>query len=130
MGEKKSRTVTKERGYFERTKIRYGKKRKQKTEYVDTSKKKVVLAKVGDLEFYVYPYDYPDTVFAGIYPMSTKLDKGDVNKFLGVLNKLRWYFNNEWENEPTRSKGANYRRRAIEQAYNLGLNDLKKRKKS
>lgn len=129
MSEKKSRTITKERGYFTRTKIRIGKKRRQKTEYIDTSKKKVVLAKIGDLEFYTYPFDYPDTVFAGIFPMSTQLSKADVRTLFGVCNKLRWYFNNEWENEPGRSKGANALRRAIEQAYDSGWKQAKKLRK-
>lgn len=116
-------TKTTESGAFIRTTIRKGKKRRQKTKRIKKSDKKVVLGYIGEFEVYVYPYDFPDTVFVGKFPISTQLESGDERKLTGVTNKIRAYFRGDYFSEPKRSKGANARRRTIQRAYNQGLKE-------
>ncbi|GAG81481.1 unnamed protein product, partial [marine sediment metagenome] len=56
----KSVTRTTEYGIFIRKKIRKNGKRKQKTTKIKRNPEKVKLGKVGDIEFYAYPFQYPD----------------------------------------------------------------------
>lgn len=127
-GKKPSVTRTSEYGYFIRRKVRRGRKQRQKTEYLKKSSKKVIIDRIGDLEIYVYPKDFPDKVFLGIYPMSTMIDSRDYNRLFGILNRIRWYFNDDWVSDRKRGKEANSLRQRIVNSYNLSIAELKKAK--
>jgi len=129
-GKKLSVTRETERGYFIRTKVRHGKKRHQKTIKLKPSHKKVIIDQIADLQIYVYPKDYPDKVFLGIYPMSTMIGEEDYKRLFGILNKIRWYFDDQWVKHPKREKGAKFLRRRIVNSYNLSVSELKKPKTS
>jgi hypothetical protein len=92
--------------------------------------KKVVLGHFGDFEVYVYPFDYPDKVFVGKFPISTMFDSTNVKQTLGVYNQMRWFLSGEAFKEPNWRKGSNSRRRAIVSAYNLALSELRSKEKA
>jgi hypothetical protein len=121
---------TVESGAFVRTIWKKGKETHQKTIKTKPSDKKVVLGKIGDFEVYVYPYDYPDKIFIGRFPISTIIDSTNVNSILGAYNKTKWFLKNNAFNKPTNRKGANMRRRQVQTAYNNGLNDKTKPNKA
>lgn len=120
---RKPQTITRttEYGYFIRKKLRKGKIRRQKTVKLPAKGKKVVLAKLNDIEIYVYPYDYPDKVFFGIYPLSTMIGEDDLSKLFGIYNKIRWYLKEEWTKKGDSRSKAKYPRQRIVNAYNAGL---------
>ena len=124
-----STTITREYGYFSRIKTRKGKKRRQSTEYRKTRGEKVLLAKLGDLELYVYPKDYPDRVFLGIFPMSTCISEEQLGLLFNIYNKSKWYLKEDWTRKDTWRKGANSLRRRIQRSYARGLERQKKRRK-
>ena len=126
---KETITKTTESGAFIRTKIRYGNKTKTETLRIKPNQKKVVLGHVGEFEVYVYPFDFPDKVFLGKFPVSTALNSTDVKNILGVYNQMRWFLAGNAFIEPNSRKGANSRRRAIVSAYDCALNELKGKKK-
>jgi hypothetical protein len=121
-------TRTTESGAFIRTTIRKGKKRHQDTKRIKKNDKKVILGNVGDFEVYVYPYDFPDTVFIGTFPVSTQISTENVNQLIGAYNRAKAYLEGNYFNKPNWRKATNSRRRAIKKAYNMGLNDSKKPK--
>jgi len=123
-----STTITTESGAFIRKTIRKGTKRRQKTIRITKNQKKVVLGFIGEFEVYVYPYDYPDTVFIGKFPISTKITSGHENGLLSVAQTVRHYLRGDYFNEPNWRKGSNSRKRAIRKAYNTGLDEVKKAK--
>lgn len=125
---KPTMTITREYGYFQRIKTRRGTKKRQKTIKVQSNPEKVVIDRIGDLEIYVYPYSYPDKIFIGIYPMNTTLEREDFNRLFGIMNKIRWYLEEEWTRNPKNQKGSKYLRQRIVQAYNFGLSKLKETK--
>lgn len=127
---RKQETITRttEHGIFIRRKIRKGKKRKQKTITMTKNDKKVILGYIGDFELYVYPYDYPDKVFFGAFPISTCIEQSNLGQLFSAYNKARTYLNGEYFSKPNWRKGANSRRRAVQRAYNRGLESVKKRK--
>lgn len=88
----------------------------------------MVLGKLNDIEIYVYPYEYPDKVFLGIYPLSTVIGIEDLPKILGLYNKIRWYLQEDWLRKPKTEKGAKYPRERIVRAYNTGLDERKEAK--
>lgn len=92
--------------------------------------KKVVLANLGEFEFYCYPFDYPDKVFLGKFPISTTLCMNDVKQMMGISATLRWFIEGKAFIEPNWRKGVNARRRAIQKAYDLALNELISKKKA
>lgn len=122
-------TITTESGAFIRKTWRHGKKRRQETTRVKPNYKKVVLGHIGEFEVYVYPFDYPDKVFIGKFPVSTYINIGEVKSLFGLTSTMKWYLNGEAFNEPQRSKAANARRRTILSAYNLALSELRNSKK-
>lgn len=89
---------------------------------------KVVLGNIGDFEVYVYPYDYPDKIFVGKFPVSTMITSTNVNQVLGVYNQMKWFLSNAPYSKASWRKGANSRRQQIQQAYNLGLKSKTKPK--
>ena len=121
-------TTTTESGAFIRTVTRKGKRRKQKTIRIKKNDKKVTLGYIGEFEVYIYPYNYPDTVFVGTFPISTILDSGNINQLLGVYNKIKSYLAGYYFNKPNTRKGANSRRRKIKMAYNTGLLEERSKK--
>jgi len=121
-------TRTTESGAFIRVTIRKGKKRRQKTERMHKNDKKVILGMIGDFEAYVYPYQYPETVFVGKFPMSTKIDKGSEREVLATAQKIRHYLEGTYFSKENWRKGSNSRKRAIRKAYNLGLGEVTKPK--
>jgi len=125
-----STTRTTETGAFIRVVVRKGTRRRQQTLRIKKNQKKVVLGFIGEFEVYVYPYDYPDTVFIGEFPVSTIIDSTNANMLLGVYNKIRSYLRGNYFSEPKRGKGANARRRTIKQAYNLGLKEERGKKQA
>lgn len=126
-----SRTKTEEWGRFKRTTERRGKKRKQKTERVKKNPKKVRLCQIRDLELYVLPYEYPDTVFIGKYPkFSMALDKYDIPRLFVFVNKMRWFLNGEWQKKVLFTKQSKKDSALCKKAYSSGLDELKKRSPS
>jgi hypothetical protein len=121
-----------EMGKFFRVKYYKDGKTKQKTVKTVGNPLKVTLGKIGDLEFYVYPYDYPETVFLGIYPISVELDEKDYRKLFGILNRVRWFLRGEWQKTPKKASFGmfmgNTPRQSIVRAYNLGLNEKRRTK--
>lgn len=90
---------------------------------------KVTLVRLHNVELYVYPYDFPDVVFLGSYPHFTlEINKEDIKKFLIMYNRARWYFENHWQKNASKTKRAKRTSADISKAYNLGLNKLKKKK--
>lgn len=118
-----SMTKTTESGAFIRTTIRHNNKRKTKTERFKKNDKKVVLGFIGDFEVYAYPYDFPDRVFIGKFPVSTQLENANINTLFSVFNRARAFLNGDYFNKPNSRKAANSRRQQVQTAYNLGLND-------
>ena len=123
-----SRTKTVESGAFIRTTYRVGKKRKQETKRFQKNQKKVILGRIGDFEIYCYPYEYPDTVFIGQFPVSTQIDSASVTQLISGYNKAKSYLDGNYFKKPNWRKGANSRRRDIKKAYNLGLDDQRSKK--
>lgn len=131
---KVSETIIEETGVFKRTLWRKGKQKRQRTERKKKNPAKVVLAKIGDLDLYVYPYDFPDKVFLGSYPNFTmSLDKADVKKLFKIYNISKWYLDQEGFTKPKGDRksrrGADARRRSIQKAYSYGLNKIKELQK-
>lgn len=121
-------TKTVESGAFIRTKYRKGNKTKTETKKFTKNKKKVVLGYVGEFECYVYPFEYPDTVFLGKYPVSIQLDSANVNQLFIVYNRAKWFLEGNAFIEDGYRKAPNIRRRHIQSAYNQGLSELRKEK--
>jgi hypothetical protein len=120
----KTPSVTKrvESGTFTRTIIRRDNKKTVKTTYVKPNPAKVVLGHIGEMEVYVYPYDFPSRVFIGKFPNSTSLEKSDVNALIGFSNQLRWFLDGEPYTRHRMGKAADARRRAILSAYKYAQN--------
>lgn len=114
-------TKTVESGAFIRTTYRRGNKRKTKTQKMTKNQKKVVLGHIGDFEVYVYPYDYPDSVFLGNFPVSTQIDLSSINQFIRCYNLAKSYLKGTYFERNSHRKEANSRRQAIQSAYNRGL---------
>lgn len=119
-----SKTV--ESGAFIRTTYRKGNKRQTKTEKFQKNQKKVILGMIGDFEVYIYPFDYPDTVFIGKFPVSTKLDSFHVKDLLIAFNRARWFLEGNWQNEAQTTKASKIARQQIQRAYNLALKDQRR----
>ena len=124
-----STTRTTESGAFIRTVIRKGNKRKQETKRIKKNDKKVILGHIGEFEVYVYPYDFPDTVFIGCFPLSTKINVSNLSELRRACNLIKAYLDGIYFKNDGWRKSTNSRRRAIQTAYNLGLKDVKKPKK-
>lgn len=92
------------------------------------NQKKVVLGHIGDFEVYVYPYDFPDTVFIGKFPVSTKIDGNCINQLISAYNKARNFLSGNYFSGDGSRKGANMRRRSIKRAYNHGVNEQRSKK--
>lgn len=123
-----SRTKTEEHGQFKRTFYRKGKRKRQKTERLKKNPKKVTLCHIRDLEVYVIPYDYPNTVFIGKYPhFSMALDRYDIPRLFVFINKMRWFLDGYWQKGADFTKEAKTAPALLKKAYNLGLDELKKK---
>jgi len=118
-------TKTVETGAFYRTVIRKGKKRKQKTIRLTKNEKKVTLGYIGDFEVYIYPYDYPDTVFIGKFPVSTKIEGTDWRKLYRIARKVKWYLTGEAWKTKHYTKASKKAYTQLIKAYNSGLKSLK-----
>lgn len=80
-------------GYYEQKIIIIeGEKREQLTRY-PKSLDKVSFGFVGNMEYFSYPYKFPDKVFASVHGSSTILDKYDAVRLMSIMNKIRWYLN-------------------------------------
>lgn len=84
----------------------------------------MILNRIGDLEIYVIPSDFPDKAFIGIYPMSITISESDLHEIIRTYNILKWYFKGQWQRKKTWRKGANSRRSDIVMAYNSGSKRL------
>ena len=129
-----TRTQITEHGVFKRVYTRVGKKKRVETQRLKKNPKKVRLGKIGDLEIYVFPYDYPDRVFLGKYPeFKMSIDMHQLGQWFSMYNVMSWFLSGSWEKEvkkPTRKqKRSNRTRQRILTAYNLGLEELKSKKK-
>ena len=124
-------TIIKEHG-FRRLIIRKGKTKRQKTEIIQKNPMKVTLDKIGDLELYCYPFDYPDTVFIGLGEHSQPLNMYQTRQLFKFYNVSRWFLQGEWTKDldwrgkPKRSMRT---RGELKKAYNLGLERQKETKK-
>jgi hypothetical protein len=130
LSNKISVTKTTESGAFIRTTYREGKKRRQETVRIEKNTKKVVLGHLGEFEVYVYPFDFPDKVFIGKFPVSTYITLSDVKGAMGIINISKWFLEGKAFDKPTWRKAANSRRRAIQTAYDQALNELTSKKKA
>jgi len=125
-----SRTQIEEHGVFKRTYQRKGKQKRQRTERLKKNPKKVVLCQIRDLELYVLPYEYPDTAFLGKYPtFSMAIDRYDLPRVFVFFNKLRWFLNGGWHKKVHSTKEAKKQSVSLEKAYNVGLAELKEKRK-
>jgi len=126
-----SRTQIEEHGIFKRTYQRKGKQKRQRTERLKKNPKKVTLCRVKELEIYVFPYEYPDTVFIGKYPtFSMALDRYDIPRLFVLVNKMRWFLDGKWQKRVNFTKEAQTHSALLQKAYNLGLDELKKKSPS
>lgn len=125
----KTVTITTESGAFYRRTIRKGNKRKTTTKKLTKNEKKVILCRLGDFEVYVYPFEFPDSVFIGKFPVSTTLDAFTYRQLFTAFNRVRWYLENNWQNERFQTKQAKTTRQAIVSAYNRGLLDVSGKRK-
>lgn len=92
----------------------------EKKEQKDSTK--VVLGEIGRLQFYTYPYDYPDKVFVGIYPFSQPLGSiQEANLLFGITNKIRWYLKGTWHQKPKHRKSRSKLKEKCLKAYDKGL---------
>lgn len=123
-----SETTLTESGLFIRKKVRKGTKTRQKTIRLKKNPEKVILGHIAELEVYTYPYDYPDTVFIGRFPMSVMLERGQENSLLSIRNKIKSYFDGAYYSKDGRIKATNSRRHTVQRAYNTGLDKRKKTK--
>lgn len=121
-------TITEERGYFLRKRYRKGKTKRQKTTIIKPNMQKVKLMNINGLELYVYPQDFPDRVFIGIYPLSIELKQRDIRNLLGMYNKSRWFLANEWQKKRKQTKEAKTSRQAIIRGIDYARNHRKKPK--
>lgn len=134
-------SITRERrqGTFETLRVRRGLKKRQRTEKSREHKKnprKVVLCKMGDLEIYVLPFDFPDKVFLGKYPVNVELDEFTFNFLFKAYNRIRWFLRGEWQKEekrihkiPKKQVGLWILREKIKKAYNYALNEERMKEK-
>lgn len=88
----------------------------------------MVLGKLGTLEFYAYPDEFPDRVFYGIYPLSDSIEAHQSEDVLRIYNKIRWYFAEYWKKSGRTTKGAKLARQRIVRAYDSGANKRRKPK--
>ena len=117
-----STTITEESGIFNRKIIRKGKKTTVSTIKVKDNNSKVILGSLGTLQIYVYPYSYPDKVFVGKYPISTVIEKTNVQQLMSSMNIVRWFLGGNWQNNTKCRKNVKKLREKIQNAYN---NELK-----
>ena len=80
-------------GYYEQKIIIIDDKKIQQLTRYPKSFDKVTFGYIGTLEYYTYPFKFPDKVFASVHGDSTVMDKYEVPKMLAVMNKIRWYLN-------------------------------------
>ena len=111
-----------EYGTFTRTISRRGSKRTVKTKTIAPNPAKVVLGHIGEMEVYVYPFDFPNNVFVGKFPNSTCLDRGDASMLHGLANICTWFLDGNAYTKHRMRKGAHARRRAILSAYEYAQN--------
>ena len=124
-----SETIITEQG-FRRIIYRKGKQKTQKTETHKKNPLKVTLAKIGDLEIYVYPFQYPDKIFLGKYPQFTMiLSKYDLGKWFASYNIMKWFLNGYWTKKAQKRKRSQKTSATIQKAYNLGIQNLKEAQK-
>jgi len=124
--QQETETILTETGIFKRIYHRIGKKRQVHTERTKKNPKKVVLARIEDLELYVLPYEFPDKIFLGKYPEFTMmLDKYSIPKLMVFYNKARWYAKKEWQNKLHFTKEAQKGSALLVKAFNMGLKQLK-----
>jgi hypothetical protein len=112
-----------ESGFFSRTTIRKDGKSHTETIKFKPNQKKVILGFLGELEVYVYPFDFPDKVFLGKFPLNTEFDSTNVQTLLGAYNKVKWFLAGQWQKKPKTTIRTQMRRQRISTAYNLGLSD-------
>jgi hypothetical protein len=121
---------TSESGLFLRTIIEENGYRKQKTVKFNKNTEKVFLGSIGELQVYAYPFRFPDCVFIGDFPVSTKIDLSNAKAILGAYNKIKWFLAGEWRNKAKSSIRTGMRRQQIQRAYDCGLDNEKNLKSS
>ena len=84
---------------------------------------------ICEFEVYVYPYDYPDKVFIGKFPVSTQIEADAWREFARVSLRIRSYSENHYFLKDGKRKGRNARACAIQKAYNIGLKEKTKANK-
>lgn len=119
-----------ESGAFVRTLYRKGTKRKQETRRMKKNDEKVVLGMLGDLEVYVYPYNFPSTVFIGKFPISTQITQQNRAEVITAARRIRWFLDGEWNSSSNQHKDSKTRRHTMIKAYNTGLKHQKERENS
>ena len=134
-------TRTYEKGIFERTKIRRGKKTQTHTEIIKRNPKKVVLCRFKNIEFYAYPFDYPKDVFFGVDLavhesaivsdfLKCQIRGTEWREWFRIQGILKWYINGNWKltEQETKRKQPKHLKTLKEHillAYNSGLSELK-----
>jgi hypothetical protein len=119
-------SVTKrvESGTFTRTIIRRDGRKTVKTTLIKPNKKKVIIGHLGDMEVYVYPFEFPNRVFIGKFPYSTSLDRQDAAKMFGLAHTMMWFLNEEPYKKVKRRKAPRMLSERIVSAYNYAQNEL------
>ena len=117
---RESRTTTYESGQFERTKIRQGKKRKQRTVKIPKRESKVVLYKIGRLQLFAYPYDNRNKLFIGYGKFAHPIDKYSVHRILVLYNIAKWFLSKGFKLS-MQGKSRSSLGKPIQRAFKKGL---------
>lgn len=119
--------MTVERGEYERLVRRSNKNRKIttiKAPFPEKNPAKVVLCKWHGLEFYVYPYDYPGTIFLGGTAKSALRTTREIRDLFAVYNCLKVFFG-DWR----KSRRGDLRKK-LKVAYDYGTEQAFAKEKS
>lgn len=92
-GMKYARTEEVREGSFIKRIIRHNGKKTERLTRIKRNEKKVTLFFLGNIEFYLYPYQSDETVYARIGKEITGLNKYELKGLLAVHNRLNWVVN-------------------------------------
>lgn len=118
---KKTKWELEEQGIYTRKVLREGKKTKTETTRIRINEGKVNIGSIGGMSAYVYPYSYPNYVFLGKFPFTTKIKKTNVHEFITTMNRCKWYLDGNWENGNQTRREVRELAQKIQNAYNYTL---------
>lgn len=106
-------------GIFIKRIVRQGNKKHEKLTRIKKNEKKVVLFYLGNIEFFCYPYQSSETVYARIGKEITGLNKYELKGMLAIHNRLNWVVNGGIKNA-IRGKSNSSIAKKIESAWMVG----------